>query len=83
MVPFSTSPLTATLLPDGMPLELEELLDELELEELLDEELLDEFEELLEELLELDDELLDDGVGVGSCLPPHAARLPASSTMQP
>lgn len=69
-----------------MPLELEELPDELELEELLDEELLDEFEELLvllEELLELDEELLDDGVGVGSSLPPHAARLPASSTIQP
>lgn len=69
-----------------MPLELEleevELLDVVledvdELLELLDEELL----ELEEELLELEEELLADDEGVGSS-PPHAAKLPASTTMQ-
>jgi len=59
--------------------ELEEL-DELELEdELLEDELLDEL--LDDELLELEDELLD-GCGLG-LFPPHAARLLASSAMQP
>jgi hypothetical protein len=54
----------------------EELLDDELLDELLEDELLD------EELLELDEELLEDGVGVGS-FPPHAARPPTSSAMQP
>jgi hypothetical protein len=54
-----------------MPLELEELLEELEL---------DGFP--VDELLELDDELLGDGVGVG-LLSPHAAKVLASNTKQP
>lgn len=58
-----------------MPLELEELLEELELDGFP-------VDELLEELLELDDELLGDGVGVG-LLSPHAAKVLASNTKQP
>lgn len=62
-MPFSTSPLIAKLSPCGIPLELDELLDE----------------ELLDELLELEDELLDDGVGVGLFPPQAAKVLASNT----
>jgi hypothetical protein len=77
VVPFSTSPLMAKLLPLELELELEEL-------ELLDDVLEDEAEllELLdEELAELEEELLEDVEDEGPSLP-HAAKLPASNAKQ-
>jgi|GEM_PF-4665868 len=64
-----------------MPLELELELEELELlDEVLEDALLELDELLDEELLELVEELLEEDEDVGS-LPPHAAKLPANTTM--